>query len=83
MERLTLDQRYKIETLQQEGYKYAQIALKLDKHKSVIYRELKRNSDQRNGQYKAALAQRKSEAQSLRTTARNLLNTSIFLLPWR
>jgi IS30 family transposase len=61
MERLTLEQRYKIETLQQEGYGYAQIAQKLNKHKSVIHRELKRNSDQRNGQYKAALAQKKSE----------------------
>jgi len=60
MERLTLEQRYKIETLLQEGYKYAQIAQKLNKHKSVIHRELKRNSDQRNGQYKADLAQRKS-----------------------
>lgn len=61
MKRLTLEQRYKIETLQQEGYGYAQIAQKLDKHKSVIHRELRRNSDQQNGQYNATLAQRKAE----------------------
>ena len=65
MERFTLEQRYKIETLQQEGYKYVEIAQKLDKHKSVIHRELTRNSDQRNGQYKAALAQKKSEERKI------------------
>jgi IS30 family transposase len=61
MKRLTLEQRYKIETLRQEDYSQTKIANILGKDRSVISRELNRNSDQRSHQYKAELAQKKSE----------------------
>lgn len=61
MKRLTLEQRYKIETLRQENYSQTKIANILGKDRSVICRELNRNSDQRSHQYKADLAQKKYE----------------------
>ena len=62
MSHLTLEQRYKIEMLSQENYSQTDIAKLLGRNKSVICRELKRNSDGRNGVCKAELAQKKSRA---------------------
>jgi IS30 family transposase len=62
MERLTLEQRYKIETLQQEGYGYVQIAQKLGKDESVIFRELKRNTNQATSRYLGGQAQEMTDA---------------------
>jgi transposase, IS30 family len=59
MSHLTVEQRYTISILKQEGYKQIEIARRLGKHKSVISRELRRNCDKRNGSYKADLAHRK------------------------
>jgi transposase, IS30 family len=60
MSHLTIEQRYKIEVLRQENYSQTEIAKILGRNKSVICNELKRNSDQRNGVYKAELAQKKT-----------------------
>lgn len=59
MAHLTLEQRYKIEAYKNTGMSISKIADYIGKEKSVISRELKRNSDQRSGKYKADLANRK------------------------
>ena len=59
MSHLTLEQRHLISTLLGQGLNQTLIAKAIGKNKSVISRELKRNSDGRNGVYKAELAQRK------------------------
>lgn len=62
MSHLTLAQRYEIGTLKSQGFLQTQIADIIGKNKSVVCRELKRNSDQRSGVYKAELAQKKTIA---------------------
>lgn len=62
MSHLTLEQRYTIQTLKDEGFKQNEISKRIGKDKSVVSRELKRNSDQRNGKYRAELAQNKCDA---------------------
>lgn len=61
MKHLTLEQRYKIEAYRNLGKRISEIADYIGKDKSVVSREIKRNSDGRNGLYKASLAQRKTE----------------------
>jgi IS30 family transposase len=61
MAQLTLEQRYKIEAWLEAGKSRGQIAQFISKDKSVVSREIKRNSDGRNGQYKADLAHRKAQ----------------------
>jgi IS30 family transposase len=61
MSHLTLEQRYTIEVLRNENYSQTEIAERLGRNKSVICKELMRNSDQRNGVYKAELAQKKTQ----------------------
>lgn len=60
MAHLTLEQRYKIEAYINAGSSISEIAELVDKDKSVISREIKRNSDQRSGVYKAVLADKKA-----------------------
>ena len=60
MAHLTLEQRYKIEALIDAGKGVSEISIYLGRNKSVISREIKRNSDQRNGVYKAKLADKKA-----------------------
>ena len=59
MSHLTQEQRYTISVLKKEGYLQKDIAEKIGKHRSVLSRELRRNCDLRNGEYRAELAQRK------------------------
>lgn len=59
MSHLTLEQRYTIEILHKEKYSQTDIAKIICRGKSVVNRELKRNSDKRNSAYKADLAERK------------------------
>ncbi len=59
MSHFTVEQRYKLEVLLQENVSKTQISIKLNKHISSIYREIKRNSDARNNVYKGNLAIRK------------------------
>lgn len=42
-----------------QGYKQVEIAMAIGKDKTVISKEIKRNSDKRNGVYKHELAQKK------------------------
>lgn len=61
MSHVTRLQRYTISVMYQQGYKQKEIASAISKDKSVISREIKRNSDGRSGEYKYELAQRKCE----------------------
>ena len=61
MSHLTQAQRYKIEFYLQQNFSQAEIARQLNRPKKTINAEIRRNSDQRNGVYKADLAQRKYE----------------------
>ena len=60
MAHLTLKQRYEIEAYCNVGKSLTQIAEYIGKDKSVISREINRNSDQRGGIYKAKLADKKT-----------------------
>ncbi|NQY09416.1 MAG: helix-turn-helix domain-containing protein [Flavobacteriales bacterium] len=59
MAHITFNQRYTISCMLKEGYKQVQIAKAIEKNKSVVSRELKRNSDARNNVYKQELATQK------------------------
>jgi IS30 family transposase len=59
MSHLTKEQRYTICTMLQSGYTQSEIARVINKDKSVVSRELRRNADARSNQYKDDLAQRK------------------------
>jgi IS30 family transposase len=61
MGHLTRAQRYELSANLQAGFSKKEICEKMDIDKSVISRELKRNSDKRSGNYDAELAQRKYE----------------------
>jgi len=61
MSHLTLSQRYEISILNEQKLSKSAIADSVGTSKSTVYRELKRNSDGRSGQYKANLAQKKCE----------------------
>ena len=61
MKHLTAEQRYKIECYIGNGFTQKYIALKLKVSPSTICRELRRNADERNGQYRATLAISKCE----------------------
>lgn len=60
MSHLTIEQRYEIATLRSQGFSMSKIGGFIGRDKSVISRELSRNSDQRNNVYKAKLAQSKA-----------------------
>jgi IS30 family transposase len=59
MSHLTQEQRYTIDVLRKEKYSQTDIAERIGRDKSVVCRELQRNSDKRSGAYKADLAERK------------------------
>jgi len=60
MAHLTLEQRYTISSMLKTGYSQSEIAKTIKKDKSVVSRELMRNSDARSGEYRSDLAQRKT-----------------------
>lgn len=59
MSHLTVEQRYTIAQMLGRGFTQTAIAKVIGKSKSVVCREIKRNRDQRSGQYRCCLAQRK------------------------
>ena len=59
MSHLTEHQRYTISTMLENGYKQIEIAVIINKDKSVVSREIKRNKDKRSGKYRYDLANRK------------------------
>ena len=61
MTHITQEQRYTIYSMLAQDYKQDDIAAVIQKSPSSVSREIKRNSDKRNGEYKADLAQKKYE----------------------
>jgi len=61
MKHITSEERHTIEHLLGQKQSPANIAKQLDRSKSTIIREIQRNSDQRSGAYRYALAQRKAQ----------------------
>ena len=61
MSHLTLEQKYVIAVMYQNGKKKSEITADFGRNKSVISREINRNCDKRSGKYEADLAQRKCE----------------------
>ncbi len=61
MGHITQLQRYTITCMLSQGYNQSKIAETIDKDKSVISREIKRNSEGRSGEYRHDLAHRKYE----------------------
>lgn len=59
MSHITSEQRYAISMMLGIGYSQTQIAKTIGKNKSVVCREIKRNSDIRSGEYRYTLAQKK------------------------
>ncbi len=57
MKHLTVEHRYKIWAMMQQGSKQKDIALAIGKDKSVVSRELRRNFDNRSLKYNPDLAQ--------------------------
>jgi IS30 family transposase len=62
MKHITQEQRYTISVLLRKGKSKSEIANIIGKHKSSVCREIKRNADKRNGDYRYELAERKSQA---------------------
>lgn len=71
MKQLTIEQRYTISVMKENGYKQKQIAEAIGKDKSTVSRELHRNCDGRSGEYRYDLAQRKCD-QRHHTKTKNL-----------
>jgi IS30 family transposase len=61
MSHLTCEQRYTISALNKAGYTQKAIAEAIEKDKSVVSRELRRNCDKRSGEYRYELAQKKCQ----------------------
>ncbi|MFT6962879.1 MAG: IS30 family transposase [Flammeovirgaceae bacterium] len=61
MSHLTAEQRYTIQAMLEQGFSRKKICATIGKSKSVLSRELKRNSDGRSSKYNADLAHRKYE----------------------
>jgi IS30 family transposase len=59
MKHITQEQRYTISVLLKKGKSRSEIADIIGKHRSSVAREIKRNADRRNQEYRAGLAQRK------------------------
>jgi len=77
MSHLTFEQRYTIEILCKENYSQTAIAKRIDKDKSVVCRELKRNCDGRNNTYKADLANRKCKKRHLEKQKKVYFTTEV------
>ena len=60
MGQLTLDQRYAIQQGIAEKLSHAEIGIRIKRNRTVIWREIKRNSDARNQEYRANLAHDKA-----------------------
>jgi IS30 family transposase len=77
MAHFTLDQRYEIQTYRKEGKCISEIGRIIGRDKSVVSREVGRNSDQRNNVYNAKLADRKALSRHAEKPKYRRLNASV------
>jgi len=61
MKRITSEERHTISCLLKQKNKLGEIAKILNRHPTTIRREIKRNCDQRSGEYRSDLAERKAQ----------------------
>lgn len=61
MSHLTYEQRYTIDMMLRNRYKQKDIAIAIGRDQSVVSKEINRNKDERSGEYRHDLAQRKYE----------------------
>jgi IS30 family transposase len=66
MSHVTAEQRYTIAMMLSQGYKQKEIASTIGKDKSVISREISRNKDKRNNEYRYELAHKKCESRHIK-----------------
>ena len=79
MKHLTLPQRYEIEILLRQNISISKIADRIGVNKSSISREIERNSDLRNGAYKAELADSKTKKRHLEKSKHIRLTADVIL----
>jgi IS30 family transposase len=77
MAHFTLNQRYEIQTYRKEGKGFSEIGRLIGRDKSVVSREVGRNSDQRNNVYSAKLADRKALSRHAEKPKYCRLNASV------
>jgi IS30 family transposase len=80
MKHLTMGQRYEISSYKEAGKSIVEIASLLNVSPTTIRRELKRNSDQRNGEYHPDLAQRKTAKRHKEKAKRQDFTSAIAML---
>lgn len=80
MSHLTQAQRYTIEVLLTQGLSQKNIAVIIGRDKSVVSREIRRNCDERSGQYKQSLAQRKYEKRLFEKPKKLYFTPSIIMM---
>ena len=64
---ITLGERYRISALRQEGYRPAEIARSVGRHRSTISREVRRNCPPWDGRYRPSKAQEQSNGRRSRS----------------
>ncbi len=64
---LTSEERYMLAALRRQGLNPSQIARSLDRHRSTICRELRRNSTRADGRYRASTAQERTNGRRSRS----------------
>lgn len=77
MAHLSSEQRYTIAQMKNKAYSRKEICLVIGKDKSVLSRELVRNSDARNGEYKAELAHKKYRQRQTRKPKKQYFTVKI------
>jgi IS30 family transposase len=77
MGQLTKEQRYTIFVMKIRGYKQIDISKAIGKDKSVVSRELKRNCDKRNGEYRYDLAHRNYLSRLIGKAKRQRFTTNV------
>jgi transposase, IS30 family len=77
MSQLTKEQRYEISAFKKAGISQKEIAHLIQKSESCISKELKRNRDGRNGEYKAELADKKCQVRHRLKPKKKRLNESL------
>src|SRR2546423_798025 len=64
---LTPAERYMLAALRRQGLNQAEIARSLDRHRSTVCREVRRNSTRADGRYRAATAQERTNGRRSRS----------------
>ena len=71
---ITVDERYTLEVLRQLGYPGGTIARALGRHRSTIWREVRRNATQHDGSYRPELAHWYATSQALPLPAQSAVH---------